>query len=62
MVFSSQGNGCPPFGSYFLTFDSVSDRHTSFTSVEVMPSWMSTIEVEIRDDDIKMDTFRSGGL
>ena len=36
-------------------------RHTSFTSVEVMPELDDTIEVEIRDDDIKMDTFRSGG-
>ena len=36
-------------------------RHTSFTSVEVMPELDDTIEVEVRDDDIKMDTFRSGG-
>ena len=36
-------------------------RHTSFTSVEVMPELDDTIEVEIREDDIKMDTFRSGG-
>ena len=42
-------------------FDSTKRRHTSFTSVEVMPELDDTIEVEIRDDDIKMDTFRSGG-
>lgn len=42
-------------------FDSAKRRHTSFTSVEVMPELDDTIEVEIRDDDIKMDTFRSGG-
>ncbi|HGC9464224.1 TPA: peptide chain release factor-like protein, partial [Streptococcus agalactiae] len=34
---------------------------TSFASVEVMPELDDTIEVEVRDDDIKMDTFRSGG-
>ena len=33
----------------------------SFTSVEVRPELDDTIEAEIRDDDIKMDTFRSGG-
>ena len=42
-------------------FDSAKRRHTSFTSVEVMPELDDTIEVEVRDDDIKMDTFRSGG-
>ena len=42
-------------------FDSAKRRHTSFTSVEVMPELDDTIEVEIREDDIKMDTFRSGG-
>ena len=42
-------------------FDSAKRRHTSFTSVEVMPELDDSIEVDIRDDDIKMDTFRSGG-
>ncbi|MBF8970607.1 MULTISPECIES: peptide chain release factor 2 [unclassified Streptococcus] len=42
-------------------FDSAKRRHTSFTSVEVMPELDDTIEIEIRDDEIKMDTFRSGG-
>ena len=37
-------------------FDSAKRRHTSFTSVEVMPELDDTIEVEIREDDIKMDT------
>ncbi len=32
-----------------------------FTSVEVMPELDDTIEIEIRDDEVKMDTFRSGG-
>lgn len=42
-------------------FDSAKRRHTSFTSVEVMPELDDTISVDIRDDEIKMDTFRSGG-
>ncbi len=42
-------------------FDSAKRRHTSFASVEVMPELDDTIDIEIRDDEIKMDTFRSGG-
>lgn len=42
-------------------FDSANRRHTSFTSVDVMPELDDTVEVEVRDADIKMDTFRSGG-
>lgn len=42
-------------------FDSAGRRHTSFVSVDVMPELDDTIEVEVRDDDIKMDVFRSGG-
>lgn len=42
-------------------FDSAKRRHTSFASVEVMPELDDTIEVTIREEDIKMDTFRSGG-
>lgn len=42
-------------------FDSQNRRHTSFTSVDVMPELDDSIEVDVRDADIKMDTFRSGG-
>ena len=42
-------------------FDSAKRRHTSFASVEVMPELDDTIEIDIRDDEVKMDTFRSGG-
>ncbi|MDF7627422.1 peptide chain release factor 2 [Lactobacillaceae bacterium L1_55_11] len=42
-------------------FDSAGRRHTSFVSVDVMPELDDSIEVEVRDDDIKMDVFRSGG-
>ncbi|MCL2676661.1 MAG: peptide chain release factor 2 [Streptococcaceae bacterium] len=42
-------------------FDSANKRHTSFTSVDVMPELDDSIEVDVKDADIKMDTFRSGG-
>lgn len=42
-------------------FDSAKRRHTSFASVEVMPELDDNIEIAIRDDEVKMDTFRSGG-
>ncbi len=41
-------------------FDAAKRRHTSFSSVDVMPE-VEDVEVEIRPDDIKMDTYRSGG-
>ena len=42
-------------------FDSAKRRHTSFASVEVMPVLPDSVEVEIRPEDLKMDTFRSSG-
>ena len=42
-------------------FDANSRRHTSFASVEVMPEIDSAPEIEIRSDDLKIDTFRSSG-
>ena len=42
-------------------FDSNKRRHTSFASVEVSPIIEDTTEIEIRPEDIKVDTFRSGG-
>lgn len=42
-------------------FDAAHKRHTSFASVFVYPLVDDTIEVEIRDSDIKMDMFRSSG-
>ena len=42
-------------------YDSQSRRHTSFASVFVYPDIDDTIEVEIRDEDIKMDVFRASG-
>ncbi|MBN1283131.1 MAG: peptide chain release factor 2 [Proteobacteria bacterium] len=42
-------------------FDANKRRHTSFTSVFVLPEVADDIEVEIRDEDLRIDTFRSGG-
>ncbi|MFC4652485.1 peptide chain release factor 2 [Lactococcus nasutitermitis] len=42
-------------------FDSANRRHTSFTSVDVMPELDDTIEIDIKPADVKMDVFHSGG-
>ena len=42
-------------------FDSSGRRHTSFASLEVMPEIDDNIEIEIRPEDIKVDTYRSSG-
>ncbi len=42
-------------------FDSNARRHTSFSSVEVMPEIEDMGEIEIRPDELKIDTYRSSG-
>ena len=42
-------------------FDSNARRHTSFSSVFVYPLVDDTINIEIKDADVKMETSRSGG-
>lgn len=42
-------------------FDSNARRHTSFSSVFVYPEVDDTINIEIKDADVKMETARSGG-
>lgn len=42
-------------------FDSNSRRHTSFASVYVSPVIDDTIEVNIRPEDIRLDTYRASG-
>lgn len=42
-------------------FDSNARRHTSFCSVFVTPETSDDIHIEIRDADLKVDTFRAGG-
>jgi peptide chain release factor 2 len=42
-------------------FDANSRRHTSFASVFVYPEVDETIKVEIDEDDLRVDTYRSSG-
>jgi peptide chain release factor 2 len=42
-------------------FDANKRRHTSFASVEVMPEIENDSEIEIRGEDLKIDTYRSSG-
>lgn len=42
-------------------FDAGARRHTSFASVFVYPEIDDEIKIDIRDDDLRIDTFRSGG-
>ncbi len=42
-------------------FDSQARRHTSFASVFVYPDIDDTIEIEIRDEDVRMDVYRASG-
>jgi peptide chain release factor 2 len=42
-------------------FDANARRHTSFASVFVIPEIEDDIEVEVRDEDLRVDTYRSSG-
>jgi peptide chain release factor 2 len=42
-------------------FDSNAKRHTSFASVDVSPEMDLTIEILLRPEDLRVDTFRSSG-
>ena len=42
-------------------FDAAGRRHTSFAAIEVMPEISDDGEIELRDEDIKMDVYRSSG-
>ncbi|MCR1899411.1 peptide chain release factor 2 [Irregularibacter muris] len=42
-------------------FDTSGRRHTSFASLDVMPEIDEEVEVDIRNEDLKIDTYRSGG-
>ncbi|MBE6808265.1 MAG: peptide chain release factor 2 [Clostridia bacterium] len=42
-------------------FDASGRRHTSFASLEVMPEIADDADIEIREEDVKMDVFRSSG-
>src|SRR5260370_29534116 len=42
-------------------FDAAHGRHTSFAKVEVLPDIEDSIEINIRPEDIEVDTYRSTG-
>lgn len=42
-------------------FDSSGKRHTSFASVDVMPELDDSVMIDISPEDLKVDTYRSGG-
>ncbi len=42
-------------------FDANKRRHTSFSAVIVYPEIEGDVDLEIKDDDLKMDTFRASG-
>jgi peptide chain release factor 2 len=42
-------------------FDANARRHTSFAAVDVIPEIEDEINIEVRDEDIRIDTYRAGG-
>lgn len=42
-------------------FDSSGRRHTSFVSCDVVPEITDDVEIEIRTEDLKIDTYRASG-
>jgi len=42
-------------------FDSAKRRHTSFAALDVVPDIEDEIDIQVKDEDIELETFRSGG-
>lgn len=42
-------------------FDASNKRHTSFASVDVTPLFDNTIDIKIKDEDLKIDVYHSSG-
>ena len=42
-------------------FDSNNRRHTSFAAVDVMPEFDKNIDIQVNDNDIRVDIYRSSG-
>lgn len=42
-------------------FDSNKRRHTSFASIDITPEINTNINIEIKEEDLKIDVYRSGG-
>ncbi len=56
-----KGEGGPHRLVRLSPFDSAHRRHTAFALVEVIPEIESDSEVDLRPDDVRVDTFRSSG-
>ncbi len=53
-------NGHRPAGAH-LAFDQAKRRHTSFASVFVSPEIDDSITIDIKPEELRIDTYRSGG-
>ena len=42
-------------------FDSNKRRHTSFASIDVIPEVSDDIQIDIKETDLRIDTYRAGG-
>lgn len=42
-------------------FDANARRHTSFASINVIPEFTDNVDIEINENDLRIDTYRSGG-
>jgi peptide chain release factor 2 len=42
-------------------FDAAKRRHTSFASINVLPEFKEDVEVDIKDEDLRIDTYRASG-
>lgn len=42
-------------------FDAAKKRHTSFASIDVTPDSEEEIDIVVRDEDLRIDTYRAGG-
>lgn len=42
-------------------FDAAGKRHTSFASIEVLPEITPEQDIDIRSEDLRVDTYRAGG-
>ena len=42
-------------------FDAAKKRHTSFASIDVTPDSEEEIDIVVRDEDLRVDTYRAGG-
>jgi len=42
-------------------FDSASRRHTSFTKIELWPDIQDDIEIDVNENDLRVDTYRASG-